>query len=74
MTLRHVVSKSVTRSDWYDWWIEDADTGRELDRGGASRFQVAQGQARRALSECERRMQEGQPTELAEVEEAADER
>ncbi len=70
MTPRHFVSKSVTRPGWYDWWVEDADTGRELDRGSARKAHVALGQALRALSACERRMADGRPTELVEAEAA----
>jgi hypothetical protein len=66
MTLERFVCKSKTRPDWYDWWIEDTDTGRELDRGGARTLRAADDQARRALSACEQRLGEGRPTELAE--------
>jgi hypothetical protein len=72
MTLKQFVCKSTTRRDWYDWWIEDTDTGRELDRGSASKRHVAHGQARRALTACERRLEDGRPTELVEVEWAPD--
>jgi hypothetical protein len=74
MTLKQFVRKSTTRPDWYEWWIEDTDTGRELDRGGSGKQIVAREQARRALSACEQRLGDGRPTELVEEGATAEER
>ena len=68
MTLKPFISRSNSRRDWYEWWIEDEDTGRELDHGGAGNDGVASNDAARALAVRERRLLEGPPTELVEVE------
>jgi hypothetical protein len=67
MTLKRFGSKSATR-DWYEWFLVDLDSGRELDRGGANKSHVAFDEAGQAFTAFERRLVEGPPTELVEVE------
>jgi hypothetical protein len=66
MTLKRLGCKSTAR-EWYEWILVDWLTGRELDRGGASKRHVAYDEAEEALAAFERRLVEGPPTELVEV-------
>jgi hypothetical protein len=68
MTPTRFICKSTSRRDWFDWVLVDADTGLQLDRGGANKSNVANAEACKALAAFERRMVEGPPTEEVEVE------
>ena len=67
MTPTRFISKSTSR-EWFDWFLVDSDTGRQLDHGGANKSHVANAEAWQALAAFERRMAEGPPTEEVEVE------
>ena len=70
MTLKRFGSK--TSRGWYEWFLVDLDTGRELDRGGARKSTVANNEAWNALAAFERRLTEEPRTELVELDAIAE--